>query len=217
MATLENAVAGAVATAQGVSAASTTVTELAALMGGNPALAMALAGTTNKKSAEYKAALRNVQRYKKREAQAEGEGRSPRKLAGNLNEIAKKEARRGTGEEIKRRGATVNLAGVVLVSPGSRKEDYRERDIRGVFIRPEYMAPVIDALAAGDTTGAADAFQEAFLSEWAALGNAVIPDSESLSIEMTVGFHNVNYSQGASMAVNAKLYRLNSRDNGKRR
>lgn len=204
MATLEAALAGAIATIQ--REPSTTVTDLANLMGGNPALAMALANTSNKKSAAYKSQLRNIQRYRKREAQAEGQGRTPRKYSKDIERIAEREAKRSTSDEVKRRGVTVTYDGRIIVSPGSKKQDDRpDRYIRGVFIRGEWMAPVMDAVAAGDWTTAADAFQEAFLAEWAGLQNAIMPEVNDMP--MTIGWHNVNYSDAGALTTHAAIAR----------
>lgn len=112
----------------------------------NPGIATVISGTTNKRSREYRAAIRKVQRWRTGENQPSA--RSLRQLAGPVSRSAQAYAYR--------RGANVKVSGTVTIS-----KDHRPRTIT-VIIPEAAMAPILTAWRTGDETGAGARFEAAF-------------------------------------------------------
>ena len=184
MAKLERELIGAIATARESVEPPANVTEAAALYGGNPGLAAAIAGTSDKSSKEYKAALRNVQRYRKAEAGEGGQGRRPSAAVRDLlDKLGKQKAQASVDQQMRTQGASVNVTGDVIVSPGGKRPDVRyDKEMPDVYLFPEDMAAILDKLDAGDHAGAADIFNQAFLSSYGISAAAVITDVADMDI-----------------------------------
>lgn len=118
----------------------------------NPQMAAFLAGTRERRSKAYLAAIRRVQRWT---TTAEERRRPGPKSLGDLQRLA----RRGMTLPYRRRGADVRLTAWILIS-----DDCRHRTI-SAFIEPEDLTPSLDAFERGDTGEAAELFLDA-------LGNA---------------------------------------------
>lgn len=110
----------------------------------NPAMAAALAGTDDKSSREYRNALRSVQRYRA------GEGKQ-RRTASPLRLRIIVESRRRVSS------VSAKVRGLIEVS-----SDKRRRGVPAGPAIPIDASDVIAAHNAGDTAGAADAFEAAF-------------------------------------------------------
>ena len=186
---LEQALAGAIASIRESTApAPTSVAGIVDLFGGgkqgNSALAVELSGTTDKSSKAYKAALRNVERYN---APAGRQQRTPN--AATQERLAKAAERKINADalaKIKAKGITVHLAGRVIVSPSGTRPDERERDISGVYIAPEDVAPMVDELAGRHMNAAADEFNAAFFDAYG-MGFAIISNVDTLDIGLGDG------------------------------
>jgi hypothetical protein len=124
-----------------------TIDELAHLFGTtprqqNPRMAAVIAGTGDKSTAEYKAAIRSVQRYRA------GEGRQRRSPTLLRLRVIQALVR------VRRLGAIIT--GIVRVS-----SDQRRRRVEGV-LSPRDTRRVIERHEAGDVDGATDAFVSGF-------------------------------------------------------
>lgn len=120
----------------------------------NPRIAAALAGTTDKRSHEYRAAIRNVQRYRRGE-------RTPSERTTSVLARIVGERPRTAATEPYRSGATVTLSGAMRVS-----KDVRRRSLT-IEVPGEYTGEPCDLYDAGDTADAAEAFDVAV---WDAYG-----------------------------------------------
>ena len=140
-------------------------------VGGNAAMAMALSETTDKKSKAYKTALRNVERWLKGTTRPSAQSRA------RLAAAAQREAARRGANALRRRGATVDVHGMVIVS-----RDERFRDIEGVQLSGAAMQQILELWEQGERGAAAEVFQDLFFDSYAGpnMAGAVITEVEDL-------------------------------------
>ena len=177
----EAAIIGAIVTAQASTQAPGSIREAIYMAGGGAigksVIAQELAGTSNKSSKEYKAALRNVQRYYKAEEGAGGQGRYPRaSMREKLQRIGQGLARQSVERQMRSQGATVKTAADVKVS-----DEIRYRPLPELYIFPEEMSAILDAYHSGDYEGMADMFSDALFDAYD-LRNATLEDVDEMDI-----------------------------------
>lgn len=187
---LEPALAGALVAAQDQVTLPTSVTGIAELFGngarGVTALANALyeAGVFHGKASS---ARRNVERWIKAEKGEPGQTRHPSKEArAALDALAASRVDRATIRDIKHKGVAVRFSGEVIVSPGGKHEDTRDRDI-DAYITGDEAGAFLDALIARRLDEAGDKFSAALMTAYGIGAVAVISDVESLSFEIGEG------------------------------
>lgn len=178
----EQAIIGAIVTARESAHAPATVTEAIEMFGGGKrgtsALAVELAGTSDKKSNAYKAALRNVERYRKGETGEGGETRKPGKaMREKLARIGEEQAKAGVERQMRSQGASIEASGTVRVS-----EDERDRELPELYVPGEEMATILDAYHAGDYGAMAGEFTAAVMEAYAMPGIAHFTDIGQLDI-----------------------------------
>lgn len=184
------ALAGAIATAGQTTERPHTITEAVNMLGGkNGTLAAIIAGTDDRKSNTYKAAMREVQRYRKHERGEGGQTRNPGKARARTKQILDK-----AFEQVKNTAATRQMAAqgatlpgatrvTVIVSPGGRRPDEREREVYDLYIYPDDMRPVLEAYARGDIDDAALEFNLAFNRSYGLPLDSVITDVDAMSMK----------------------------------
>lgn len=150
-----------------------TFTEASELYAGDlPAMAAAIAGTTDKRSREYRAALRNLQRYR------QGTRRPSTRTLERMRRVSTPLARRRRLSDIRANGFTASLAALVRVSA-----DERFRQIDAQYVPPEALGRFVDAAERGRWGAAADAFGAAFFNAYGIGAGATLLDVDSLNIE----------------------------------
>lgn len=134
-----------------------TYSQASDTFGGNGPLAASIAGTTDKRSNEYKTAIRTVQRYIKGEKGEGGQTRGTKKPP--LLSI-RRFGRAVVNQHMRRDGVTVEGVAATIAISG----DTRERDIGAtVELGPDEASAVLDLMDAGD----ADAAAATFFDKWA--------------------------------------------------
>ena len=196
----EQAIIGALATAQASAQAPANITEAIKMFGGGArgksAIAQELAGTGDKKSKEYKAALRNVERYYKAESGEGGQGRRPRAaMQEKLRKLGEAQAKASVKQQMRAQGASVKTSGDVKVS-----NDERYRDLPELYIFPEEMAAILDAYDAGNFDRMADEMNAALFEAYD-VRRAVLTNVDGMDITagMTAGamrYDVINAAQG---------------------
>lgn len=118
----------------------------------NPSLAMLISGTRDKKSNAYKAALRNVQRYR------QGTRHPTRRTMQRLRDVVKEARVKDTAKRIRERGIRVsNLVADLRVS-----RDTRRRDVSDIELDDRDADAIADAIEAGEWERAAEYFEAGF-------------------------------------------------------
>lgn len=131
----------------------------------NPNLARLLAGSDDRRSREYRNALRRVQRY--RAGPGHQHRTPPPEVRTRLQRTARRLAAARRRRELTQRPSWVEISGSIEVS-----QDRRRRTV-GSPLPAEAMADVIDTWQSGDRAGAADSFQEAFADQYGVSGLAI--------------------------------------------
>jgi hypothetical protein len=135
----------------------------------NPAMAMALAGTSDKSSREYRNAMRQVQRWR---APAGKQRRAPSAAARRrLAATAPKPARPQAPQKWRQQGAGIKVTGRPVFSAAPElKPRTIDKGRNGGPLRldADQLGPVLDAWDAGDPEAAADMLVEAIGDEWGA-------------------------------------------------
>jgi hypothetical protein len=185
---LEPALAGALVAAQDQVTLPTSVTGISELFGdgarGVTGLANALyeAGVFHGKASS---ARRNVERWIKAEKGEGGQARHPSAQArAALDALAASRVDRATIRDIKRKGVHVSFSGEVVVSPGGKYPDARDKDI-DAYIPGEQAGAFLDALIARRLDEAGDKFNIELMQAYGIGAAAIITDVEELSF--TVG------------------------------
>jgi hypothetical protein len=140
---------------------------------GRSALAQAIAGTSDKKSRAYKAAMRNLQRY----SAAEGkQRRTPKKLTPQITKAVqmKRTAARLKGP------ITIRWTGPVI----KVSDDERQRLDFDAELSDEDLAEVREHLEAGDDQAAIDALAAASLADY--LGDVSADASMSSAVSLRI-------------------------------
>lgn len=134
----------------------------------NPNLARLLAGTDDRRSREYRAALRRVQRYRA------GPGQERRRPAPEVRTRLQRTARRlattRRRRELASRPSWVEVSGEIEVSRDRRR---RTVSLTGSPMSPDAMADVVQAWDSGDRATAVDSFQEAFADHYGVPGLSI--------------------------------------------
>jgi hypothetical protein len=142
---------------------------------GRSALAQAIAGTSDKKSSAYKAAMRNLQRY------AAGEGKQRRTLGAKLRPKVTKAV------QVKR--AAARLKGPIKIrwtGPVIKvSDDERQRLDFDAELSDEDLAEVREHLEAGDDQAAVDALAALSLADY--LGDVDATMSSAIRLEIARG------------------------------
>jgi hypothetical protein len=118
----------------------------------NSRLAMELAGTTDRRSREYKSALRSVQRWRR------GQYRPSVANQSRLERAARQRmAQRRKVQQLRQHGGRVTFYGRIRVS-----DDVRDRGFGPQWVAPELLNPALDAWEAGREEEARGRLTEAF-------------------------------------------------------
>lgn len=146
---------------------------MAALWGGShPEMAAEISGTNDKKSKAYKAARRDLERYRRGERQPWETGR-PSKTFDRLRDLARRRWQKITPtrldrtlDKIRGRGVVADFAGTITVS-----DDTRIRTFNNVYVPPRLLANAPDgnffALAhSRQWDGATDTFNQALFTAY---------------------------------------------------
>lgn len=129
-----------------LSANISTMTALVGILGGNAAAASSISGSSDKRSSEYKAALRSVQRYQVAEKKAAGAETKAKQGRGGVKGAAKLKAiRKAQANKLKKKSLTAEAPGEIWIS-----QDFYHRNVRGF--------PEGTALPAADVDKMLDAF-----------------------------------------------------------
>lgn len=136
----------------------------------NPRIAAVLAGTTDTRAKEYKAAIRSLQRYR---APAGKQRRTPGKATlGKLVAVAR------IGKALAyRKGARATILGTVQVS-----DDARRRTLGPVRLSGDALKPALDRWQLGNTDAAADSFLGAFRKAYGVRFS--LAEDEDLEVEL---------------------------------
>ena len=144
---------------------------------GRSALAQQLAGTTDKRSREYKNAQRNVNRWT---TERGAERRTPRGV--NAQRIQATGQRRELGQRLRQARITASAELEVDPSPDGTEAGMRPRDIQDVEIEDKRW---VDAFEDSRDDDAAQLFGEALLDAYEpTLRDSAIGDVESLHLEL---------------------------------
>lgn len=144
----------------------------------NPALAAALLGesrhTVDRSSRAYKAALRNVERWRRGETAPRAESRQRIAQAARSGTATRQRVRRAIGD--RGAGVGVQVFGTVRVSADvrRRREGLPTGD-RRQQIDHDALTPMVDAIARGEWGEAAAAFEMAFFD-----GLGIDPDQAEI-------------------------------------
>jgi hypothetical protein len=116
----------------------------------NSRLAMELSGTTDRRSREYKSALRSVQRWRR------GQYRPSAANQSRLEGAARRRmTQRGKLQRLRRQGGRVTFEGMIRVSNDIRRRGF------STWVSPELFSPALDAWEAGREEDARDRLTEA--------------------------------------------------------
>lgn len=133
-----------------------TVGEAVGLLGGkNSTLAALIAGTDDKKTNKYKAAMREIQRYRKHEAGTGGQTRNPEKARARMRELLDKAytaARETAATRQMSQGFTINYINWDFVI----SEDERNYTLEGLYIDEVDARAIMRAYTAALATSGAD-------------------------------------------------------------
>lgn len=141
-----------------------TARDIANLYGGNSAWATELAGTANKRSPEYKAALRRVQRWTKGTRSLDRTDRATReRIHSNAaartrreRDRVRRDATRRRETELRSRGALVTVDGDLRVSSRTQRRKIGKR------VSGDVLAGMLDATRRGDDQAAAALFLDSY-------------------------------------------------------
>lgn len=177
------AMAEALDSATGRTTIPSSVADIVKLFGGGSAglssLAQALSGSQDRTSKAYKAARRNLERYTAPEGK---QRRTPSKdTREKLAKLAEGKVNSDALAQMAARGVRVTVSGRVLVSPGGKRSDERERDI-DVVIAPEDVKPFTDEYAARHFSDAFTEFSASFFDAWGIGPAAIFTDISALDI-----------------------------------
>lgn len=145
--------------------------------GGRSGFAAAIAGTDDKRSKEYKAALKSVERWDRYAAGERGKDvRNPERMRGGTREkIADAIEREAT-----KNGAEFNVRGTVTISKDTRKRDFSVEltgeEIRGMLTQ----ARQAEALGENPIQAAMNVITGAYLGSDARYAGGALPYSERM-------------------------------------
>lgn len=146
----------------------TTLGELVNVLGSNSAVAMALSGSDDRGSREYKNALRRVQLYRGGEAKAAGAA-APKVTRGSVHITAKNALlRHATAASLKEKTLDASVPGVIIVSDKPVYASVRTLD----EFDPDLVDEMLDDWADGDEQGAWAAFEAGLLDAYGMDPNA---------------------------------------------
>lgn len=135
-----------------LSAGISTMTALVGLLGGNAAAAVAISGSTDRQSKEYKAALRSVQRYQIAEKGEPKQGRGAVRGKAKLKAIRKAQA-----NKLKKKALAAEAPGQVVIS-----KSVVYRNVRGYPEGTALPKADVDAMLASFVEGKGDDAWKAF-------------------------------------------------------
>lgn len=140
----------------------TTFGELVSVLGSNSAVAMAISGSDDKKSREYKNALRSVQLYRAGEAKAAGAA-GPKTTRGTVRAVGKSAAlRHATAANLKEKTLDASAPGVIVVSGKRVWAAVRTLD----EVDPDLVNDMLDNWANGNEQGAWSDFEAGILDSY---------------------------------------------------
>lgn len=132
-----------------------------------------LAGTEDRRSRAYLSQARNIQRY----VSDASETRTPRgRLVAVLGALTDLGADETDADDVE-----VEFEGAVIVSPGGKRPDERNRDFT-VTIPGDQMTAVLRELRHGNSDDAAELFEDAILSEYSIGHSASVTDVDHLGL-----------------------------------
>lgn len=187
---LEPALAGALVAAQDQVSLPTSVRGIAELFGegsrGVTSLASALFElglSTGTSENARKNVRRSVERWIRTENGDTGPNarRPSARYREALDKLAASRVDRATVLAMKRDGVTIHFSGEVIVSPGGKRPDARDRDI-DVELSGDAARAFLDKLIARDLESAGDEFSAAMLEGYGIGAPAVISDVDNLEL-----------------------------------